>query len=109
MDLEKVKKSLQEELESLRHSLKELEQEKEDISEVSVKETSEAALRYEMQEDYHLVKENLEKRLKQVERALEKIEENTYGLCDECKNPIEVGRLEIDYAVNLCKSCSFKK
>jgi DnaK suppressor protein len=37
--------------------------------------------------------------LKQIERALKKIEENTYGICDITGNPIPLPRLEaIPYA-----------
>ena len=38
--------------------------------------------------------------LKQVNRALEKIEENSYGICDYSKKPIPLPRLEaIPYAI----------
>jgi DnaK suppressor protein len=36
----------------------------------------------------------LERRLETIERALEKIEEGTYGVCDESGEPIPKGRLE---------------
>ncbi|MGB3762268.1 MAG: TraR/DksA C4-type zinc finger protein [Ornithinimicrobium sp.] len=32
--------------------------------------------------------------LKQVQRALDKLDEGTYGFCDECEAPIGDGRLE---------------
>ncbi|MBX6762268.1 MAG: TraR/DksA C4-type zinc finger protein [Rubrobacteraceae bacterium] len=34
------------------------------------------------------------RRLEDVERALEKIEEGTYGICDDTGRPIPRGRLE---------------
>ena len=40
------------------------------------------------------VGEQIERRLKQVERALEKIEEGTYGICDDTGEEIPRGRLE---------------
>ena len=40
------------------------------------------------------VEENIERRLGQVERALEKIEEGTYGACDDTGEEIPRGRLE---------------
>ena len=43
---------------------------------------------------------NTERLLEQVDRALEKIEEGTYGLCDRCGQPIEAGRLQaVPYAI----------
>jgi DnaK suppressor protein len=40
------------------------------------------------------VEQTLEKRLQYVERALQKIEEGTYGICDDTAEPILRGRLE---------------
>ena len=40
------------------------------------------------------VEEQVERRLQHVERALQKIEEGTYGLSDESGKPIPKGRLE---------------
>lgn len=38
--------------------------------------------------------DSLGRSLKQVQRALDKLAEGTYGLCDECQEPIGFGRLE---------------
>lgn len=40
--------------------------------------------------------------LNRVNRALEKIEEGTYGICDACGRPIEEGRLEAEAYATLC-------
>jgi DnaK suppressor protein len=40
------------------------------------------------------VEQQVERRLENVERALQKIEEGTYGLSDESGDPIPKGRLE---------------
>ena len=40
------------------------------------------------------VEQTLEKRLQSVERALQKIEEGTYGICDDTGEQIPKGRLE---------------
>jgi DnaK suppressor protein len=40
------------------------------------------------------VEQTLEKRLQYVERALQKIEEGTYGICDDTGKPIPGERLE---------------
>jgi DnaK suppressor protein len=40
------------------------------------------------------VEQTLERRLRNVERALQKIEEGTYGICDDTGEPIPKGRLE---------------
>ena len=48
------------------------------------------------------MRENVEHLLEQVDRALEKIGEGTYGLCDRCGQPIEEGRLQAMPEATLC-------
>jgi len=45
---------------------------------------------------------NIEHLLAQVDRALEKIDEGTYGLCDRCGQPIEESRLRAVPEATLC-------
>jgi RNA polymerase-binding protein DksA len=45
---------------------------------------------------------NTERLLEQVDHALAKIEEGTYGLCDRCGQPIREGRLKAVPYANLC-------
>lgn len=45
---------------------------------------------------------NVERLLAQVDRALEKIEEGTYGRCDRCGRRIESGRLDAVPYATLC-------
>jgi YteA family regulatory protein len=40
-----------------------------------------------------------------VERALAKIENNTYGICDKCGKQITLDRLEVIPSANLCIEC----
>ena len=40
------------------------------------------------------VEQTIERRLRNVERALQKAEEGTYGICDDTGEPIPRGRLE---------------
>ena len=51
----------------------------------------------------------LEKRIKgqlvEVEHALHKFEEGTYGLCDNCGQPIDPARLEALPQASLCMEC----
>ena len=51
----------------------------------------------------------LENRIRQematVEHALDKIEKGTYGLCDNCGQPIDPERLEALPQANLCLNC----
>lgn len=46
----------------------------------------------------------LEKRLSNINKALNKIENNQYGLCEVSGEPIEEDRLEINPAARTCKN-----
>ncbi len=43
--------------------------------------------------------------LKKIERALAKIDEDTFGICEECEEPISVKRLEARPETTLCIRC----
>lgn len=45
-------------------------------------------------------------KLADVERALAKIDEGTYGVCDRCGNAIAEGRLEVRPWSALCVTCA---
>ena len=43
--------------------------------------------------------------LSQVERALQRLDDKTYGICESCGNPIGKGRLQAFPRATLCVSC----
>ncbi len=43
--------------------------------------------------------------LLKIEKALQKIEEGTYGICENCEEPISIKRLEARPVAELCISC----
>lgn len=45
---------------------------------------------------------NLREALEEVERALAKVEDGTYGLCEECNEPIAAARLEAMPSTRYC-------
>lgn len=55
----------------------------------------------------------LEKRLVtllgEVEHALEKLKDGTYGVCDICGGPVEMARLEVLPQATLCLGCKAKQ
>ena len=48
---------------------------------------------------------SLENRLKDINRALEKIEKGTYGKCEKCQKDIPKERLEIYPEARTCNKC----
>ena len=47
--------------------------------------------------------------LKQLEDALKRVEDGTYGECEECSGTIPVKRLEAYLAARLCVACKSKQ
>jgi DnaK suppressor protein len=52
------------------------------------------------------VGESLERGVERIERALTKLAEGTYGICDVCGAPISLGRLKAMPDGVLCLSCA---
>lgn len=55
--------------------------------------------------NYLGVKKTQDARLNQIERAIQKIKEGTYGICEKCGRPIEAEILDIYPESLLCKNC----
>jgi DnaK suppressor protein len=52
------------------------------------------------------VGESLEREIRRIERALTKLDEGTYGICDSCGSPISPGRLKAMPDGVLCLDCA---
>lgn len=54
------------------------------------------------------VEQSLEVRLKELRETLGKLESDSYGLCSNCKSPIEKARLKAMPIVTSCFNCASK-
>ena len=52
--------------------------------------------------------ENERMRLKEVDESLDRIENRTYGICEECGGPISLKRLEVRPVAKYCVPCLTK-
>jgi DnaK suppressor protein len=52
------------------------------------------------------VGQSLERGLERTERALQKLDEGSYGICDACGRPISAGRLRAMPDAVFCVDCS---
>ena len=68
------------------------------------KREEEATESFELEKRLALEKRILDQ-LAEVEHALAKFEDGTYGLCDNCSQPIDPARLEALPQASLCLSC----
>lgn len=51
------------------------------------------------------LKQILENNLKNIDEALERIKNGTYGICRRCQKEIELKRLRVEPAATLCSKC----
>jgi len=49
------------------------------------------------------------KLLEKIEYALTRLDEGSYGICDDCGEPIHIERLKAKPSVSLCIKCQAKK
>jgi DnaK suppressor protein len=100
--LEAERKRLIEELEQLRASVQPTDERREGSP--FGKREEEATEAQELEKRLALEKRTRDQ-LAEVEHALHKFEEGTYGLCDNCGQPIDPARLEALPQATLCLSC----
>ncbi len=105
MSLEEVKEKLIKEKEELELILSEIDKELNKVKESDEFEASDMAEKFEEKQDFYSKKEVILKRLDDIQRALKRIDEGTYGICIKCNNKIEEVRLKIDPTTDLCRRC----
>jgi DnaK suppressor protein len=80
-----------------------------DINIQEVQDEADMADRSEEYEERSSLLRNLEKRFNDVNSALLKIENNTFGHCEVCSKTIEDDRLEAYPSAKTCKDCMNKR
>jgi len=103
--LESERKRLIEELEQLKASIRPANERREGSP--FGKREEEATESFELEKRLALEK-RIRDLLAEVEHALNKFEQGTYGLCDSCGQPINPARLEALPQANLCLRCKAK-
>jgi len=104
--LESVKKRLIEELEQLQAGIRPAGERREGSP--FGKREEEATETLELEKRIVLEK-RVRDQLAEVECALSKFEKGTYGMCDNCGQPIDPARLEALPQASLCLSCKAKQ
>lgn len=104
--LQSERKRLAEELAQLRASIRPLNERREGSP--FGKREEEATEAFELEKRLALEKRLIDQ-LAEVDHALRKFKEGTYGLCDLCGQPIDPARLEALPQARLCLSCKTKQ
>jgi DnaK suppressor protein len=100
--LEDMQKRLNEEMEQLKSSVRPADERREGSP--FGKREEEATESFELEKRLSLEK-RIREQLAEVEHALQKFEDGTYGKCDNCGEPIDPARLEALPQANLCLKC----
>ena len=79
-----------------------------EIATQEVQDDGDMAERAEDYEERSIKLTLLDSRLSDINIALEKIEDGTYGICENCKKEIGKDRLEANPAARTCKECMDK-
>lgn len=118
MNLEKYKEKLLEEQEKIENILSELGVVDEtgdweavpqnELSEQEVQDEADLAERSADYQERSIKLNTLEERLGHIRKALEKIKEEKYGICESCGEAIEEDRLEVNPSAPTCKECMNK-
>lgn len=113
--VQKFRKKLETEHERLTALLEELEDER---AKVRLSETSSerspdpntaegGSMAFELEKELSVAR-NAEDLLRKVEHALRRLSRGEYGVCEVCRNPIPVARLEVLPYAATCVSCASK-
>jgi RNA polymerase-binding protein DksA len=100
--LEGMRKRLSEELEQLKSTVRPADERREGSP--FGKREEEATESFELEKRLTLEK-RIREQLAEVEHALQKFEDGTYGRCDNCGQPIDPARLEALPQASLCLKC----
>jgi RNA polymerase-binding protein DksA len=104
--LESEQKRLTDELEQLKSSVRPAEERREGSP--FGKREEEATESFELERRLTLEKRIIDQ-LAEVEHALQKFGDGTYGLCDNCGQPIDPARLEALPQASLCLDCKARQ
>ena len=103
ININEIKDRLLKEKEEIKFILEGLEKEMIAIKESEEYEYSDVSELFEEKQDIHVKKEFLINRLEAIERALLRIENNTFGLCLKCGKKIEEPRIKLDPTLEYCR------
>jgi DnaK suppressor protein len=104
--LESERKRLIEEMEQLKSTIRPADERREGSP--FGKREEEATESYELERRLTLEK-SIREQLASVEHALQKFEDGTYGLCDDCGKPIDPERLEALPQATMCLDCKARQ
>ncbi len=108
INIEKFREKLLRERERIESELLRLQKEANEVDDDEVKDVGDMSTSYFSQEMIDSLGEKERKILSEIELALKRIDEGTYGVCERCGGEIEEERLEIKPYARYCVKCREK-
>jgi RNA polymerase-binding transcription factor len=106
--LERLKKILLKEREKIMGDVKHIYESTQEVGQDGIQDIGDEAANIYNKQILLTLNENERMRLKDVDESLDRIENGTYGFCEECGEPIGLKRLEVKPVAKYCVPCLTK-
>ena len=104
----KFKKNLLKEREQIVGEVKQIVESSKEMGQDGIQDIGDEAANIYNKQVLLSLNENERMRLQEVDEALDRIENGTYGICEECGGPISLKRLEVRPVAKYCVPCLTK-
>jgi len=104
-EIEKLKKTLLEKRETIIGGVRQIDMSSQEMGQDGIQDTADEASTLYNKQVLLSLNENQRKMLREIDDALDRIEEGTYGMCDSCERPISLKRLQIQPFAKYCVQC----
>lgn len=106
--LERFKRILLNEREQIIGEVKQIYESSQEVGQDGIQDICDEAANLYNKQILLSLNENERMRLQEVDEALDRIENGTYGICEECGGPIGLKRLEVRPIAKYCVPCKTK-
>ncbi len=103
--LARFKKILLKEREQIVGGVKQIYESSKEIGQDGIQDIGDEAANIYNKQVLLSLNENERTRLREVDEALDRIANDTYGICEECGGPISIKRLEVRPVAKYCVPC----
>ena len=106
--IERFKKILLKEREEIIGDVKQIYESSQEVGQDGIQDIGDEAANVYNKQILLTLNENERLRLKEVDESLDRIANGTYGICEECGEPIGLKRLEVKPVAKYCVPCKTK-
>jgi len=106
--IDRFKKLLLKEREEIMGDVKQIHESSQEVGQDGIQDIGDEAANVYNKQILLTLNENERLRVKEVDEALDRMENGTYGVCEECGEPIGLKRLEVKPVAKYCVPCKTK-